>query len=95
MVPMMVRPHNGTNRATVNVNTILLQDRSYIFIDMDLPLQSHPFFIGGIFFPVFAHSQVEENWSGGGFGATMNASAIVRIASQRYSTISILEVVGR
>ena len=61
MVPVMVTPDDCINGTAIDIYAILLQDRSYVLLDVDAPIEPHPFGILRKYLPVLSYAEIEQD----------------------------------
>ena len=62
MVPMVMTPNDTVNSASIDIDTMFLENSGNVFFDFDTPFQVDPLLILRQDLPVFAYAQIEENW---------------------------------
>ena len=60
MVPMVVAPDDAVNCPSINIDTVLLQDSGHVFLNIDTPLEVHPFLVLGQNVPVLTYPEIKE-----------------------------------
>ena len=61
MIPVMMRPNDGADCTSIDIDTVLAQDFRHVFGNVDVPVILDELWVGWQFVPVLADAKVEEN----------------------------------